>query len=43
MYLDQMRETIAASGAVHPEDLDPKALDDLTKLFRQYRGDPDQG
>jgi anti-sigma factor RsiW len=43
MYLDQMRATIAASGAVHPDDLDPEALDDLTELFRQYRGDADQG
>jgi hypothetical protein len=43
MYLDQMRATIAASGAVHPEDLDPQALDDLTELFRQFRGDADQG
>ncbi len=41
-YLDQMRATIAASGAVHPEDLDPQALDDLTELFRQYCGDADQ-
>lgn len=43
MYLDQMRATIAASGAVHPEDLDPQALDELTELFRQFRGDVDQG
>ena len=42
-YLDQMRSTIAASGAVHPDDLDPQALDELTELFRQYRGDVDQG
>jgi anti-sigma factor RsiW len=43
MYLEQMRATIAASGAVQPDDLDPQALDDLTELFRQYRGDVDQG
>lgn len=42
MYLEQMRETIAASGAVQPEDLDPQVLDELTELFRQFRGDADQ-
>jgi anti-sigma factor RsiW len=40
-YLDQMRATIAASGAVHPDDLDPEALDELTELFRQFRADAD--
>jgi len=40
-YLDQMRATIAASGAVGPDDLDPQALDELTELFRQFRGDGD--
>ena len=41
MYLDQMRSTIAASGVVGPDDLDPQALDELTELFRQFRGDAD--
>jgi anti-sigma factor RsiW len=41
MYLDQMRSTIAASGKVGPDDLDPQALDELTELFRQFRGDAD--
>jgi anti-sigma factor RsiW len=40
-YLDQMRATIAASGVVRPDDLDPQALDELTELFRQFRGDGD--
>jgi hypothetical protein len=36
-----MRATIAASGCARPDDLDPRALDELTELFRQYRGDAD--
>jgi anti-sigma factor RsiW len=41
MYLEQMRATIAASGVVRPDDLEPRALDELTELFRQFRGDAD--
>jgi len=36
-YLEQMRATIAATGQVGPEDLDPEALDGLVDLFRRFR------
>ena len=35
-YLEQMRVTIAASGVVAPEDLEPEALDDLVEIFRKF-------
>ena len=38
-YLDQLRATIAASGRVAPEDLDPAALDALTEVFRRFRAE----
>ncbi len=38
-YLEQLRETIAASGAVTPEDLPSEVLETLTDLFRRYRED----
>ena len=38
-YLAQMRETIAASGAVLPEDLAPDVLETLTDLFHRFRDD----
>jgi anti-sigma factor RsiW len=37
LYLDQLRATIAASGRVAPEDLDPAALDALTEVYRRFR------
>lgn len=36
-YLEQMREIIAASGVVEPEDLDPQVLDELTEVFRRFK------
>ncbi len=42
-YLEQIRLTIAASGSVGSEDLEPAALDDLVELFRRFRDDPDRG
>jgi anti-sigma factor RsiW len=36
-YLEQMRITIAATGALRPEDLSPDAERDLTELFRRWR------
>ncbi len=36
-YLEQVRATIALSGQVQPEDLDPEVLEGLTDLFEQYR------
>ena len=37
-----MRQTIAASGSVGPDDLAPEALDDLVELFRRFRDTPDE-
>jgi len=38
-YLEQMRQTIAALGAVEPEALAPEVRDDLVNLFRRYRSE----
>jgi len=38
-YLDQMRQTIAATGRLVEEDLAPEARRDLVRLFRDWRGD----
>ncbi len=38
-YLAQMRLTIAASGSIGPDDIEPTALADLVDVFRHYRGD----
>jgi anti-sigma factor RsiW len=38
-YLEQLRETIAASGVVAPEDLTSEVLESLTDLFRRFRED----
>lgn len=38
-YLDQLRATIAASGWVGPEDLDPVALEALTEVYRRFRAE----
>ncbi len=35
-FVEQMRETIAASGVVSPDDLAPEVLDTLTELFRRF-------
>ena len=37
-YLDQIRAVIAMTGTVRPEDLSPQARDDLTMLYRRWRG-----
>ena len=38
-YLEQMRATIAASGAVTHEDLPHDVVEGLVNLFRQFRSD----
>ena len=38
-YLAQLRETIAASGSVDPEALDPDVVDGLVDLYHRYRED----
>jgi anti-sigma factor RsiW len=39
-YLEQMRITIALTGAMEPEDLDPEVLDSLLDVYRRFRSDP---
>jgi anti-sigma factor RsiW len=36
-YLEQLRVTIAASGVVVVNDLDPEVLETLTELFERFR------
>jgi anti-sigma factor RsiW len=36
-YLEQIRITIRLSGGIQPEDLSPRALDELTELYRRWR------
>jgi anti-sigma factor RsiW len=38
-YLEQLRATIALTGALEPDDLEPEVLDGLLEVFRQYRTD----
>ena len=37
MYLDQMRQTIAALGHIPPESLSPEAEAELLEVFRGWR------
>ena len=36
-YLDQMRETIATTGVLREEDIEPEYRDKLLEAFRQFR------
>jgi anti-sigma factor RsiW len=36
-YLEQMRITIATTGALRPEDLSAEAEQEFTELFRRWR------
>ena len=36
-YLEQIRATIEATGAVDPDDLSQEAVDDLVDLYREWR------
>jgi predicted anti-sigma-YlaC factor YlaD len=36
-YLEQMRQTIRASGALHEESLAPGKNDELVRLFRGWK------
>lgn len=38
-YLEQIRITVRLSGEIEPTDLPPEAVEDLTRLYRQWRGD----
>ena len=37
-YLDQMLATIALTGRLSEQDIDPVALDELVKLFEDWKG-----
>jgi anti-sigma factor RsiW len=36
-YLEQIRMTIRLTGSIEPEDLSPRAVDELTELYRRWR------
>jgi anti-sigma factor RsiW len=36
-YLEQIRRTIALTGAVEPDDLSPEARAELSELYRRWR------
>ena len=38
-YLEQIRTTIRLAGSIEPEDLSPEARDELTELYRRWRGE----
>ena len=38
-YVEQLRATIAAVGAVEPEELDPAMRDELVGLYRRWRSE----
>jgi anti-sigma factor RsiW len=38
-YLQQIKMTIAWTGAIEPDDLTPEARADLTELYRRWRSE----
>jgi anti-sigma factor RsiW len=38
-YLEQLRATIALTGRVAAEDLDPGVMDGLTDVYRRFRAE----
>lgn len=42
VYVEQMRQTIAALGTLPEESISPNALDTLTEHFRRWRSEPGQ-
>jgi len=42
-YLEQMRATIRATGALQPDDLSPDALQEFTELYRQWSAEGPSG
>jgi anti-sigma factor RsiW len=42
-YLEQIQAVIATSGSITPDDLTPRARDDLTELYRRWHGDQPGG
>jgi hypothetical protein len=41
--LEQIQAVIATSGSITPDDLTPKARDDLTALYRRWHGEQPGG
>jgi predicted anti-sigma-YlaC factor YlaD len=37
-YLDQMRATVRAAGALKEDDLAPETRDELLRIFRNWKG-----
>jgi predicted anti-sigma-YlaC factor YlaD len=37
-YLDQMRATVRATGALKEDDLAPETRDELLRIFRNWKG-----
>ncbi len=42
-YLEQMRATIRATGALHQDDLTPEVRQEFTELFRNWRHQDENG
>jgi len=42
-YLEQMRATIRATGALHQDDLTPEVRQEFTELFRTWRHQDENG
>jgi predicted anti-sigma-YlaC factor YlaD len=42
-YLEQMRATIRATGALHQDDLTPEVRQEFTDLFRTWRHQDENG
>jgi len=42
-YLRQMRATIAATGSLTEEDVDPEVMEEFTHLFRVWLAEEDGG
>ena len=36
-YLEQIQMTIRFTGSIEPADLSPRAVDELTELYRRWR------
>ena len=39
-YLDQIRTTIRLTGTIDVDALPPRAVDELTELYRRWRNEP---
>jgi len=39
-YLEQIQAVVELSGSIDPDELTPRARDDLVELYRRWRGTP---